>query len=421
MTALSAPSMQRQDNNEGDDGVDDYEYDDPNDPYLQKITVKLIRTSDGSEVVIQVQRLEDETTELELSTRLVPWHRSFPLQNGPELASGMQPLLWCTFCLCSSQANAQQATLLVLECGLGVPGMLRHSLYGCETYLDDQESMVSQLIHNVKHNFGSNKTNRVSMASTAFVFDAAEPGASGASTIHSLPLTWSHNNSLLHKIDFFNCHQLRLRLRATRYGESRKLLSEVLETVLKRNPGALLLTSVERRNMHGVDGFVRCMTASPFVLDVTKVWNDEDFKIQIYQNHGDNEYNKSNCLFSSVPSALHATRLTIYAAKVWELATTYVDHPGAVARLADLIYKSTWLQPEMINGIMKFDLLNEDLINGFSVLILEAFDRSRNHAIVPGPNRVDDRGTRRRQANPAESIVSSNLLNFSAVQVENIQ
>jgi hypothetical protein len=135
--------------------------------------------------------------------------------------------------------------------------------------------------------------------------------------------------------------------------------------------------------MHGVDGFIRCMTASPFVVDVTKVWNDEDFKIEIYQNHGDNEYNKSNCLFSSVPSALHATRLTNYAEKVRKLSTTYVDHPGAVARLADLIYM--WLQPEMINGIMKFDLLNKDLRNGFAVLMLEAFDGSRNHAIVPGP------------------------------------
>ncbi len=199
--------MQRQDNNEGDDGVDDNEYDDPNYPYLQKITVKSIRTSDGSEVVIQVQWLEDETTKLELSTRLEEGAMA-PVQNGLELASGMQPLLWCTFCLCSTQANVQQATLSVLECGLGVPGMLRHSLYGCETYLDDQESMVSQLIHNVKHNFGSNKTNWVSMASTACIFDTSEPGASGASTIHSLPLTWSHNNGLLHKIDFsivINC------------------------------------------------------------------------------------------------------------------------------------------------------------------------------------------------------------------------
>ena len=92
-TALSVPSMQRQiqdaqrgnnkDNKGDDDGVDDYEYDDPNDPYLQKITVKSIRTSDGSEVVIQVQWLEDETTKLELSTRLEEGAMA-PLFSGAE-------------------------------------------------------------------------------------------------------------------------------------------------------------------------------------------------------------------------------------------------------------------------------------------------------------------------------------------------
>lgn len=61
-----------EDNKESDDGVDDYdyEYDDPNDPYLQKLRSTSRRTSYGLEVVaIHVQWLNDETTKLlELST-----------------------------------------------------------------------------------------------------------------------------------------------------------------------------------------------------------------------------------------------------------------------------------------------------------------------------------------------------------------
>ena len=281
-TALSVPSMQRQiqdaqrgnnkDNKAGDDGVDDYEYDDPNDPYLQMINFKSIRTNDGLEVAIQVQWLNDKTTKLELSTLLEEGDMA-PLFSGAQWAGTRvwHAAIAMVHFLSQEYSNKlPTATLLELGCGLGVPGMLCHSLYGCETYLTDQESIVSQLIHNVKHIFGPDSTNA---------------GASVASTIHALPLTWSKDDNLLHKIDFsivINCDCIYEPL----YGESWMLLAEVLETVLKRNPGALVLTSVERRNTDGVDKFLQCMKASPFVSDVTKVWCDTNFKIEIYQTHG---------------------------------------------------------------------------------------------------------------------------------------
>ena len=270
-----------------DDEVDDYEYDDPNDPYLQKINFKSIRTKDGLEVGIQVQWLDDETTKLELSTLLEEGDMA-PLFAGAQWAGTRvwhAAIAMVHFLALEYSNKLPTATLLELGCGLGVPGMLCHSLYGCETYLTDQESIVSQLVHNVQHNFGSRTA--VAPSSTADVVDttSAAPACAAKSTIRALPLTWSKEDRLLHEVDFsivINCDCIYEPL----YGESWKALAQVLETVLTRNPGALILTSVERRTADGVDKFIKCMRESPFVTNVTKVWSDDDFKIEIYQIHG---------------------------------------------------------------------------------------------------------------------------------------
>ncbi|KAI2504214.1 lysine methyltransferase [Fragilaria crotonensis] len=289
-TALPAPSMQQHpqipmnqkddddkevDKKESEDGVvDDYEYDDPNDPYLQMINFKSIRTSDGLEVAIQVQWLNDETTRLELSTLLEEGDMA-PLFSGAQWAGTRvwhAAIAMVHYLTQNYSHELPTATLLELGCGLGVPGMLCHSLYGCDTYLSDQESIVSQLIHNVQHNFGSSN-------------DDNDKNKNATSTIRALPLTWSRNDNLLHEIDFsivINCDCIYEPL----YGDSWKLLAQVLETILQRNPNALVLTSVERRNTDGVDTFLQCMEESPWVSNCTKVWSDVDFNIEIYQTHG---------------------------------------------------------------------------------------------------------------------------------------
>ena len=275
-TPPSSRHRKDDDNDNKDLPVDDYENDDPNDPYLQMINFKSIRTNDGLEVGIQVQWLDDETTKLELSTLLEEADMA-PLFAGAQWAGTRvwHAAIAMVHFLAKEYSNKlPTATLLELGCGLGVPGMLCHSLYGCETYLTDQESIVSQLVHNIQHNFGSNSADEF----------AAATGAE-KSAIHALPLTWSKEDHLLHDIDFsivINCDCIYEPL----YGESYKALAQVLETLLKRNPDALVLTSVERRTADGVDKFVECMRASPFVTAVTKVWSDDDFKLEIYQTHG---------------------------------------------------------------------------------------------------------------------------------------
>lgn len=298
-TALPAPSMQQHpqipmnqkgDNDEDDnkkeseDVIDDYEYDDPNDPYLQMINFKSIRTSDGLEVAIQVQWLNDETTRLELSTLLEEGDMA-PLFSGAQWAGTRvwhAAIAMVHYLTQNYSHELPTATLLELGCGLGVPGMLCHSLYGCDTYLSDQESIVSQLIHNVEHNFGSSNDDNDNKNNNA---SATKSTTAATTTIRALPLTWSRNDNLLHDIDFsivINCDCIYEPL----YGDSWKLLAQVLETILQRNPNTLVLTSVERRNTDGVDKFLECMEESPWVSNCTKVWSDVDFNIEIYQTHG---------------------------------------------------------------------------------------------------------------------------------------
>lgn len=297
-----------------DDEIDDYEYDDPNDPYLQKINFKSIRTNDGLETAIQVQWLDDETTKLYLSTVLEEadmapifagaqwagtrvWHAAIAMvhyltQEQQSLSSlsgdGM------TTTTSSSTIVSPNSTLLELGCGLGVPGMLCHALYGCETYLTDQECILSQLIHNVKQNFDSSPdptdpTTMTAADTTTLTTPATTTPSTTvhtkSGTIHAVPLTWSKDDPLLHEIDFsivLNCDCIYEPL----YGESWKSLVTVLETILERNPMAIVLTSVERRRADGVDKFLHCMETSSVVSKVVRVWNDDEFNIEIYQTHG---------------------------------------------------------------------------------------------------------------------------------------
>ena len=60
----------------------------------------------------------------------------------------------------------------------------------------------------------------------------------------------------------------------------------LVQTILERNPMAVVLTSVERRRAEGVDKFLHCMETSPVVSKVVQVWSDDEFNIEIYQTHG---------------------------------------------------------------------------------------------------------------------------------------
>ena len=257
-----------------DDDDVDYEYDDPNDAYLQKINFKSIRTNGGLETAIEVQWLDELKTKLHIST-LLEEKDIAPLFAGAQWAGTR---VWhaaiAMFEYLSNEYSdiLPHATLLELGCGLGVPGMLCHAMYGTETYLTDQESIVSQLVHNIKYNFDdkiddNNNNNKKKM-------------------IHAMPLSWDKDAELLKK-DFsivLNCDCIYEPL----YGDSWKLLADVLEQMLKKDPNTLCLTSCERRGItaDGVDNFLLKLEASPHVSSVTKVWCDEEYKIEIYQAHG---------------------------------------------------------------------------------------------------------------------------------------
>jgi hypothetical protein len=251
--------------------------DDKDDPYLSKINFRSIRTTDGLETAIRVQWLDVPETKLRIST-LLQQEDIAPLFAGAQWAGTRvwhAAIAMVDYLVREHEAQLQDGDtkLLELGCGLGVPGMLCHALYNTETYLTDQEEIMSQLETNVEDNF----------------FADHAPARNEPRRLHAKALNWSRE-ALLEDPEFLskgsfivmNCDCVYEPL----YGESWKLLADVLETVLELNPNTLVLTSVERRNADGVEKFLAKMLASPHIASVEKVWFDEEYKIEIYRARG---------------------------------------------------------------------------------------------------------------------------------------
>ena len=166
--------------------------------------------------------------------------------------------------------------MLELGCGLGVPGMVAYQM-GANVVLTDQESIMSQLNKNIESNFSS---------STAENNDTTN-------IIQAKPLSWSRSaiqnllSSLstqqIQKFDFIlNCDCVYEPL----YGDSWKLLVEVLDDLFASNPNAISLTSVERRAFDGIDDFLSTLNQCKHVHETNKVYIDEKHHIELYITTG---------------------------------------------------------------------------------------------------------------------------------------
>jgi predicted nicotinamide N-methyase len=258
MSELSAaPTTLQEDSNDYDDADD-------NDPYLRMIQFQSIRNSDGLEEAISVQWHENMKYPLRLSTLLQPEDLA-PLFAGAQWAGTRvwHASIAAVQYLISNARISSSTRVLELGSGLGVPGILLHALYQCPVTLTDQESILSQLQHNVEHNFTS-------------------------CNIQARPLSWSKDAIalLLNETKDFdiclNCDCIYEPL----YGDSWKQLIECMEELLRRNSHILMVTSVERRTADGIDQFLETLKQSPQVSSVDCVFEDKDYRLEIYVTHG---------------------------------------------------------------------------------------------------------------------------------------
>jgi len=253
--------MTLQDDDSGNDSIES------NDPYLKMIQFQSIRNKDGLEEAISVQWHTNATKPLLISTLLKPDDLA-PLFDGAGWAGTRvwNAAIAAIQYLVDNSLVSSSTNLLELGCGLGVPGMMLHSLFDCNVCLTDQESILSQLENNVENNFSDSQQKIVAR-----------------------PLSWSKESiqALLqqHAHDFdvvLNCDCVYEPL----YGESWKLLVVCIDELLRHNPKALVVTSVERRAADGIDQFLEALQESSHVSTINKAWEDADYNIEIYVARG---------------------------------------------------------------------------------------------------------------------------------------
>jgi predicted nicotinamide N-methyase len=260
--------MNHHDDGENDSVPEELMTGEEDDEYIRMIHFQSIREPNGLETAISVKWQGMERAIL-IST-LLEEDDLAPLFAGAQWAGTR---VWhAAICMMKYLADNHQddlktpnCQLLELGCGLGVPGMLCNALYDTKTYLTDQESILSQLKHNIQENF--------------------DPVSS---ELYAKALDWSREavQDLLQEtgpFDFvINCDCVYEPL----YGESWKLLADVMEELLQVNPKTIMLTSCERRNGDSIDNFLERLRTSEHISSVDKVWADKEFKIEIYLARG---------------------------------------------------------------------------------------------------------------------------------------
>ena len=174
------------------------------------------------------------------------------------------------FYKCLVSDRKENIRVLELGCGLGVPGMIA-SLMGARVVLSDQESLLQQMEKNIEQNFSDNDLQ--------------------SKLIQAIKLDWSRENlhELLRKADMSEGFDIVLNCDCVfepLYGESWKLLVEVIDELLLVNKDCLILSSVERRNGDGIEKFLEGMKSSCNVNDVNLVYRDEKNNIEIYLTVG---------------------------------------------------------------------------------------------------------------------------------------
>ena len=168
--------------------------------------------------------------------------------------------------------------LLELGAGLAVPGMIYH-LLGGDVVVTDQADILSQLEANVTGNFPSSEEG------------ADGPAEHSAARIRARALNWSRDGvvGLLSELDMpagfdvvLNCDCVYEPL----YGKSWVLLNDVIDELLRANPRAVVVSSMERRTADGIDDFLAQMRGMEHVGKVEMAWRDENRSIEIYVTTG---------------------------------------------------------------------------------------------------------------------------------------
>jgi len=175
-----------------------------------------------------------------------------------------------------------------LGCGLGVPGMVWHQM-GHDAILTDQESIMHQMVENVKSNFANTFTEGSSFRQGVDIDEKGDNQPVGK--IFAEPLSWSREgfHTLLQSTGYPSGYDIVLNCDCVYeplYGKSWELLVEVIDECLKVNPKCIVVTSVERRTADGIDQFVERMGESEHVGQVDRIMRDDDKDLELYITKG---------------------------------------------------------------------------------------------------------------------------------------
>ncbi len=184
--------------------------------------------------------------------------------------------------------EGKNMSMCELGCGLGVPGMVWHQM-GQDAILTDQESIMHQMVENVKSNFGSTFAEDPHCRQEGDIGEEDDKQPVGK--IFAKPLSWSREgfHTLLRSTGYSAGYDIVLNCDCVYeplYGKSWELLVEVIDECLKVNPKCIVVTSVERRTADGIDQFVQRMRESEHVGQVERIMRDDDKDLELYITKG---------------------------------------------------------------------------------------------------------------------------------------
>jgi Lysine methyltransferase len=270
--------------------VNDIEEDDEYCPHL----VETVKTKTGLDIGYKVRwpiakgwrptpgptvPPEEECFTLELSTCL-PQECIAPMFDGTQWAGTCiwrSALIASQYILFMQEAHNKNDSMLLncnktfleLGCGLGVPGMVLHSLTGCRAILTDKSDLLSQLRRNLETNF--------------------EPNIAPIAA-HALDWSMEGVQALLEEANvtyidvILNCDCIYEPL----YGDSWRALLAVQNELLHRFPRACVLTACERRRGDGVESYLQATQDYEHIASVERLTVPFDHPpvIELYRLHG---------------------------------------------------------------------------------------------------------------------------------------
>ena len=221
-----------------------------------------IRTPTGLEIGCKIDW--PGSTHLQLTTTL-PETAIAPMFDGTQWAGTR---IWRASLVClhyvleEIRANRLQCTrLLELGSGLGVPGMVLHSITDCYALLSDKEDLVEQLNANIASNFPD---------STMIEASALDwnPKATQALVDQNGPFDL-----------VLNCDCIYQPL----YGDSWQALLDCQYALLKENPSTVIITSVERRKADGIADYIKLAQDFKLMVERLTIPFDHPPEVEMYR------------------------------------------------------------------------------------------------------------------------------------------